>query len=251
MDLIKCTNSNLLSLIWFVLSFIVDNTSLLFYSEMTSAYTSDAGIIQPCQNDAPSKVKLVIHHQFPGIGLVSPVYAGEFAMCYPSPDQRVVVGSAMQAGFDIDPAREESIGVLMYKLQRKNIDEFNEDGTSSEETTYIQLVIIWKVYKSGRFYVYSFLLEHDKDCVLDRDNLMKLAKCYKLANIQYCPVEETWLMHDNTVLMTSVSVTREEECFKLEIALSETSIKDDTWRPQCIDLNRWVSIMILITMFTY
>jgi hypothetical protein len=48
----------------------------------------------------------------------------------------------------------------MYKLQRKDIDEFNEEAISNEdEATYIQLVIIWKVYKSERFYVYSFPID--------------------------------------------------------------------------------------------
>jgi hypothetical protein len=44
-------------------------------------------------------------------------------------------------------------------------------------------------------------------------------------------------MHDNTVLMTSLNVTR-EECYKLEMTISEGSIKDDTQRPHYIDMDK-------------
>jgi hypothetical protein len=42
---------------------------------MTSTDGSDTDTTQSSQNDTPSKVKLMIHHQFPGIELVSPIYA--------------------------------------------------------------------------------------------------------------------------------------------------------------------------------
>jgi hypothetical protein len=68
----------------------------------------------------------MIHHQFPGIELASPVYASNFTTYYLSPDQIVDADSTMQAGFNIDPTQDESIAILMYKLQRKNIDQFDE-----------------------------------------------------------------------------------------------------------------------------
>jgi hypothetical protein len=207
--------------------------------------------IQPRQNGA-LKVKFMIHHHFPGIELVFPVYAGDGVECYLSPDQRVEIGSTTQARFNIDPTRE-SISALIYKLKRKNIDQSNEDGTSSEEeTTYTQLIVVWKVDMHGDFWSVSLLIEHDKGLVLDRDSLMRLAKCYKLFGIQHVPIEETWLLHDDTVLMIRTSVTHKQACYKLEMSISETSIKDDTQRLQYIGLGRRVSmvkIMMLITMF--
>src|SRR5690606_10282270 len=133
------------------------------------------------------------------------------ATWYLSPDQRVDVGSTAQVGFNIDSSQKESIGVLMYKLQRKSTDQPNEEATC------IQLVIIWKVNSCREFLAVSFLIEHSKSDVLHEYKLMELDKYYKLFDVQYGIIEDTWLMHDNTVLMTSVNVTCEEGCYKLEM----------------------------------
>jgi hypothetical protein len=66
--------------------------------------------------DRPLEVKLIIHNQFPGVELVSPVYASEGAKRYLSPDQSVDFGSTTQAGFDIDLNQDEPTGALIYKL---------------------------------------------------------------------------------------------------------------------------------------
>jgi hypothetical protein len=108
---------------------------------MESTDSSVVNIVQPRQDDAPSKVELTIRHQFYGIELVSPVYVGDVA-CYLSPDQRVNVGSTTRASFNIDPSQGESIGALIYKLERTSIDEFDEDTTFVEEGTCLRLFII-------------------------------------------------------------------------------------------------------------
>jgi hypothetical protein len=170
------------------------------------------------------KIKLMIHHQFPGTELASPIYARRHAICCLRPEQKVDVGSTMQACFKIDPEQEKPIGVLMCRLGRMN--EFNED-----EATCIQLIMIWKIDRFKRFRVVAHLIEHDKGRVWDKAGLMKLAKHYKLTNIQHGLIEETWLIHDNTVLSTRVNIALEEEGYKIETILSETNIKDDTLRP--------------------
>jgi hypothetical protein len=200
--------------------------------------THDVDIIQSYQNNAPSKVNLTIHHQFPGVELASPVYASDGASCYLSPDYIIDVGSTMQTSFNIDFTQDETMGALSYKLQRKNIDEFNEESTSSEEeTTCIQLVVIWEVDRLGEFRVISHLIEYDKDYVWDRNRLMKLAEHYKSSNMKDALIEETWLMYDNTVLMTIMMVARKEEYYELEIIISKTSMNENTRRPWYIDLN--------------
>jgi hypothetical protein len=205
---------------------------------MVSIHASNAGIIQPCQSNVPSKVKLMLHHQFPGIELVSPTYVGDGVTCCLSPDQIVDTGSTMQTGFSIDSARAGSISALTYKLQRKNVDQFNEETISSEEATCVQLFMIWMVNSFKEFCVVLSLLEHDKDCIWGRDELMKLAKYRSEFSIQHGFIEETWLMHDSTVLMTRMNVTREAECYKLEITISESSINKDTQRLWYIDMDR-------------
>jgi hypothetical protein len=201
---------------------------------MTSAHdTSNTDTIQLHRNSAPSKVKLMIHHQFSGVELLSPLCYSNGATCCLSPEQRIDANSTMQIDFNVDPAREESIGVLMYKLQRKNTDQSDED-----KATCIQFVIIWKANNSEGFRLVSRLIEHDKSHVLDRNELMKLIRYHKVFNIQHEPVEKTWLIHDNVVLMTRVNITYEEECYKLEITISEGNMKDDTQRPLCIDMDK-------------
>jgi hypothetical protein len=211
---------------------------------------NDTDTIQSHQDNGP-KMTLIIHHQFPGVELVSPVYFSLLGTCCLSPDQCVDAGSTMQASFNIDPDENQSTGILMYKLQRKNIDQPNVETISNEETKCIQLVIIWNVDNSKEFYINSLLIEHDEGHVWDRVMLMSLAFSCELFSIQYGPIEETYLMYDNTVLMTCLNAAYEEEYYKLEMTISEASIKNDTQRPLYFDLDRWVSMMMLVTIFTY
>jgi hypothetical protein len=179
------------------------------------------------------EIKLMIHHQLPGIELVSPVYAGCHATCSIQPEQKVNVGSTMQAYFNADPNQDGSISILMCRLKRANIDKLDED-----EATCIQLVVIWKIDRLERFHTFTYLIEHDEDRIWDRDMLIKLSRLFRLFDIQHCSVEETWLIHNNIVMKTSLNITHEEECYKLEMTVSETRMKDDTHRPCYFDMIR-------------
>jgi hypothetical protein len=188
--------------------------------------------------DSPLEVKLMIHHQFPGIELVSPSYGSSVgAKCHLSPAQRVVAGSTTQVGYHIDLTRGKAIGILMYEL--KGTKQFNKNTISSEdEARRIQLFMIWKVNSSKEFLAVSDLIEHDKSRVWNGDELTKLANRYTLRDIQHVPIEVTYLMRDNTVLMTRVNVTREKECYKLEMTISEGNIKEDTEIPWYYGIDR-------------
>jgi hypothetical protein len=199
---------------------------------MTSTDNNNVDSIQSRRSYAAVEVKLIIHHQFPGIELVSPVYARDGATCYLLPDQRLDVGSTTQAGFKLDFPYECSTDILMYKLRRKNIDQ------SDDEAIYTQFFMIWEIDSFRRFRAASYLIEHDEGNVWNEDKLMELVENYRKHQIQHVPIEETWLMRDNTVLMTCLNVTCEEECYKLEMTISEASIRDDTRRPQYIDVDR-------------
>jgi hypothetical protein len=205
---------------------------------MTSTCSNVADNIQSRHNNASSKMKLVINNQFPGIELVSPLYFSNGAVCYLSPDQRVDVGSTMQAIFNIDPDQGLSTIALIYTLQRKNVDHSNEEPMSNEEATCIRLFVSWMFRSPEEIYVVSDLIEYDRDHVWDNVGLLRLTLHYRPVDIQDGTIEETYLMYDNAVLMTRADVTHEEEYYKLEMTISETSIKDDTRRIQYIDLDR-------------
>jgi hypothetical protein len=205
--------------------------------------------VQSSKDDAPSKVELMIHHQFLGVELVSPVCAGNSVTCYLSPDQRVVAASTIRVDFNIDPDRDESIGALIYKLQKKNASQPNEEIISSEEeATCIQLVVVWKVNSSKEFCVASFLIEHNNSYIWNEDRLVKLAENCKLFSIQHSLIKSTWSIRNNTVARMILNIAREKECFKLETTISEGSINENTLRPRCINLDRLVSMLILFTM---
>jgi hypothetical protein len=137
----------------------------------------------------------------------------------------------VQANFRGALSQKESVGTLMYNLQRKNTNQPNE-----EEATYIWFVVVWEINSSREFCVVSLLIEHDKGYFWNIDNIVKLINHYKLFNIQYGPIEEIYLIYDNVVLMTSLNVSCEAECYKLEITIFEGSINEYTQRLQYIDL---------------
>jgi hypothetical protein len=197
--------------------------SWLEYHSETNSRGSSRYTIQSHEYYTPPKLRLIIHHQFPGVELVSPIYAGYGSSCYLPPDQKVDFGFTTQAGFNIGSSRRGSVGALLYKLQRKNNDQSSEKAVSSEEeATCIQLAVIWKVGYLGRSYLFPHLIEHDKGHVWD---------------IQYALTEETWLMRDHTALMARVNTTCKEGYYELKMIISEGSTKDDTWRPWYIDMN--------------
>jgi hypothetical protein len=196
-----------------------------------------AGANRRYKNKTQLKVNLLVSHLFPGIELVSPNYIGFNATCYLSPVHKVDAGTKTQVGFGVKSFSEDSFGVLMYKLQKKNAYQTDEKIISNEEGECIQLVIYWKVDSFGEFLAYSHLIRHEKSLIWDEAKLLKLFETYILYDI-HAPIEYTYLMHDNTVLMTSLNATHEEECYRLEITLSETSIKDDIQRLHYIGLNR-------------
>jgi hypothetical protein len=195
------------------------------------------GTNQQYRNNAPSKVNLVLHHQCPGVELVSPVHGSAGATCYLISGQRVNAGYTAQASFNINSSWKESTGILMYEL--KNTRKVNENTISNrDEARCIQLVIIWKINDSKGFRVFSDMMEYGKRCVWDSNRLTRLVIWYPTFNIQHFTIERTYLVHDNVVLMTRMNVAYEGECYKLEMIISEGSINNVTWRPCYIDVDR-------------
>jgi hypothetical protein len=207
---------------------------------MSSTNNSNTDAIQSSQNDVPSKVVLAIHNRFPGIELVSLVYASKGTECYLLPDQKVDVDSTMKAGFNINPDQNAPAGVLVYKLQRKNINQSDNNIIYSEnEEICTHIYIFWRIFNFKELQVVTQLMDHDENHVWDRDKLMCLAEqCSQYAATEHGFIEKAWLMHDNTVLMIKIDVIREEECYKSEMIISEGSIKHATWRPYYIDMDR-------------
>jgi hypothetical protein len=153
------------------------------------------------------------------------------------PAQRVDAGISMRTSFKMN-FRRMSTGILMYELRGKDTGQFDGNTISREDgEKRIQIFIIWKVNAPREFCVYSFLIEHDSGRIWDRDKLMELAKRHTLHDMQHGPIEYTCLVHDNTVLGARVNAAH-DECYKLKVTIFEINIKDDTWRPWYIDVDR-------------
>jgi hypothetical protein len=237
---------------------------------MTSTY--GAGANRQLKNNALSKVKLVLRHQFPGIELVSPIYAGNGITCSSGQDlgikvlhrpgddyfiyvrrssynHRIDFGSTVQVDLNIGFSERNPRGILAYELERKKAKQLNEYAIYNEdEETCIWLVMVLEfVNEDEDFFVASDLMECDQLYFWSWFNLMGLAGCYKNGrsareslstyftyslkeNYFPLPIENTYLMYDNRVLMTRYNLAREKTCYRFEVTISETSIKNDTWR---------------------
>jgi hypothetical protein len=187
------------------------------------------GTKQQYKNSIPSKVKLMIHNQFPGVELISPVYAGKGARCYTSPDRKVYSGSTVRVGFKNHPFYKGFSGALLYKLQKKH----------TYDVSCTRLLMAWEVRESGELFIVSHLIGYDKGRGWNKNRLAKLMKRHRIvADMRHGPIEDAWLMYDNTVLMARVDVIRERAYYKLEMTISEGSINEDTRRPWYIDMRR-------------
>jgi hypothetical protein len=182
------------------------------------------------EDSVPSELKLTIHNLCPNIRLAHPVYVSNHVTCYRAPDQIVDIGSTAKIGFKNNLFSESSSGVLLYKL-KITYEESNE-------ATWTQIFMFWSVHESGELFLTLYLIEHDKSDVLDKNRLMRLIEDWKGFNIRCNLIEETWLMHDNIMLMLKINVIREAKYYKLEMTISETSVRDDTWRLHYYDMDR-------------
>jgi hypothetical protein len=67
---------------------------------------------------------------------------------------------------------------------------------------------------------------------------MELTGYYGLYNVRHDFIEYTRLIHGNMKLMTSMNITRVEECYKLEMTISEASMNWYIQRLRYIGLDR-------------
>jgi hypothetical protein len=122
-------------------------------------------------------------------------------------------GSIMSVELKSSPETFE--GVVMYELRRKYV-----------KSTTIQLLVAWKSGWDKEFYVCIRLLECNESFVWNEVRLKEYFQRYARQLSTYtCPVKNTWLMHDSTVLMTRLELTFVKRDGRLNVTISE-GIKD-------------------------
>jgi hypothetical protein len=179
--------------------------------------------------------KLNIHNQCSNVDLVSPTYdAGYNLECYRAPGHIVYVGDMMRSSFAIK-SDHIRYGVLMYRLQRNQSHEITTIGKDTSSAVHI--LILWKGSKSEGLYADILLAEYDKGFDWSRHNLESLHHKNRNRLNQYSvPVVETWLLNDNTALMTTLEIMNEDHL--LNITVSEVDRYNYARTPVYIDLQR-------------
>jgi hypothetical protein len=116
---------------------------------------------------------------------------------------------------DIDSLKA-SVGAIMYELRRDHVG-----------STRIQLLVAWESRDYKKFYVYVRLIECNEALVWNEAKLNEYYQRYINRLSKYTsPIEDTWLIHDGTVLKTKLELTFVRRDGRLNVTISE-GIKDD------------------------
>jgi hypothetical protein len=174
-------------------------------------------------------IKLNIHNQCFNINFVSPVYITDSELeCYMPPDYKVCTGDIMRSGFAINESGNGSGAALICKLQKKQPHKSIEIGENTSNTVY--LLVVWRISKFNELYADVLLVEHNKGFDWNGDNLEKLYReNISRFRLYPVPVVETWLLDDNTALMTMLEVMNGGQL--LNVIISEVEKHNYVRRP--------------------
>jgi phage gp46-like protein len=187
----------------------------------------------------------IIHNRCSNFELVSPAYFSHNGIWIRSPDQKVDTNTITSASFGRDETKDKFTSALLYKLQRKKSLESNVSNTSTEDTsTSLQLLIMWKSNDWYNFSVRALLVKHSNVIMWNEDTLKKLHSMHRVLldkglsiNFgdmlrEHYSIEDTWLLDDSAVLITTTEWEKENRRF--EITLSEGTREDDYIEPLCV-----------------
>jgi hypothetical protein len=155
----------------------------------------------------PSSLKLNIHNQCLNVSLAYPVYVtGDGLKCHRPPDYKVCAGDTVRSGFMIKKYSNESYGVLIYRLQRKQAHKSTE--ISEDTSSAAHLLVLWVIHKFNRSHTNVLLVEHEKEFIWIEDDLRKLYTRSHNHLMKYdSTTRDTWIMDDNMMFKTSLKVS--------------------------------------------
>jgi hypothetical protein len=180
-----------------------------------------------------SKLNLHIHNQCLNVDLVSPVYTScGRSECNKAPDLRIYAGDTMRTDFAIYDSRYMSHGVVIYRLQRRRPHESAEIDENT--TSVIHLLVVWSISES-RLNAGVVLVEHDKG--FEKDDLEEFySQDIDHFRLYPDPIIETWLLNDNTTLLTKTKII--DEGLALNITISEVERNNYARTPANLVLER-------------
>jgi hypothetical protein len=179
-----------------------------------------------------STVEVNIHNQCSDFKLTDGDCFSDGADWNMWPDMEVMAGNMIKA--DLMPFLAVFEGILIYELLRKHVDP--SDQTKS---TLNLLLVAWKSEGYKKFHVLVQLIECN---VWPYWYNFKPEEYYQRYASQLCtytdPIEDTWLIHDGTVLTTRLELDFTQRDGVLNIVISEGIRDDHTKRPEWINLKR-------------
>jgi hypothetical protein len=181
---------------------------------------------------------VLVHNRCSDFELVYPVHFGHNVIWIRSPGQKVDANAMTEASFGRDVVKDELASALIYKLQRKKYLKFNSQSNTDsafaeDASTSLQLLVIWR-FNANKFSVRALLIKHSNTITWNEDTLKKLYSMYLSLCRDDDIIEDTWLLVDETVLMTT---SKWMMGHAFEIAISEGTRKDDTMVPLWVSSN--------------
>jgi hypothetical protein len=150
------------------------------------------------------------------------------------PEQKVDTNAVTRASFRRDAIKNKYASALLYKLQRKkrleSTNQSNMDNTSTDDTsTNLQLLVIWGPDNMQDIPVRSLIIKHSNIIIWNEGMLEKLHSIYLALLKKSYHTEDTWLLDDATVLMTTTEW--KYVGFVTEITISKGIKEDDSMEP--------------------
>jgi hypothetical protein len=175
---------------------------------------------------------IIVHNQCSNFELISPAYFGQDITWHIPLDQKVDANTMTRISFKNNLVKHDFTAVLTYKLQRKNSYKSNNQSSTVDTTdaSSLQLLVIWRSDYFHEFYVNVILIKHSSIIAWDEAKMKMIHHIYSdIIKRRGRMIEKTWLLDDDTVLMTTPR--RGEEGCTLEIAISKGARKDDSIEP--------------------
>jgi hypothetical protein len=170
-------------------------------------------------------MRVNIYNQCPGFRrLRNPKYFINGAYWNEYPDQGVDAGSMMSV--DLLPFLSTFEGILIYDL-----------GCIKSPNT--RFLVTWKSEGYRKFCVFVYLVKYDDWCFWNKIKTEEYYQRYtSRLNTYTGPIEETWLLDDDTVLMTGLELDFTQRDGVLNIVISEGVEDKNTKRLEWIDIKK-------------
>jgi hypothetical protein len=146
--------------------------------------------------------------------------------------------SRIKVNFKTDVYQSTFSGVLLYHLQRKENDKYdNRSNTDKDTSMSTQLLVIWE-FRIDRLYSHAWLIEHKSTLIWNEDMLRRLYGIYDSQRDTIISFNTgKWLLNDNTKLQIMCEASYESG-FEMKIIISEEKDMSKPQKPLWIDSNR-------------